>query len=312
MKIERYLSNHKEIWDSFVLRAKNSHFFFFRDYMEYHSDRFNDASLLVFNDKGNVTALLPANVQGDTLYSHQGLTFGGFLIDDRMKTETMLDIFKCLIATMKEDKINKIIYKCIPYIYHVNPSEEDRYALFRVNANLKRRDVTSTINLRQEVRYSKGRKWIVNKAKKYNLNISETTNYDAFWEILTSVLEKRHEAEPVHNVCEIKSLAERFPQFIKLFIVEENGNILAGVVVYENKNISHTQYMATSDYGKEIGALDFLLDHLIKNVYRNKIFFDFGISNEDDGWYLNTGLISQKEGFGARAIVQDIYEIEVI
>ena len=69
--------------------------------------------------------------------------------------------------------------------------------------------------------------------------------------------------------------------------------------------------MANSEVGREIGALDLLLDYLIKNIYKDKKYFDFGISNEDAGRYLNTGLIAQKEGFGARAVVHDFYELEI-
>ena len=43
--------------------------------MEYHSDRFQDFSLIIYNDKGNIMALLPASIDGDTVMSHGGLTF---------------------------------------------------------------------------------------------------------------------------------------------------------------------------------------------------------------------------------------------
>ena len=126
MKIIKYSKEYKDQWDNFVKQAKNSHFFFHRDYMEYHSDRFEDFSLLFFDKKDKLIALLPANIKDDTLYSHQGLTFGGFLVDYKMKTAIMLDIFAKLKEFLKEKGIRKLIYKCIPYIYHKLPAEEDR------------------------------------------------------------------------------------------------------------------------------------------------------------------------------------------
>ena len=80
--------------------------------------------------------------------------------------------------------------------------------------------------------------------------------------------------------------------------------------MFENKNIVHTQYLANSIEGKKIGALDLLIDHLVREIYFDKKYFDFGISNENSGRSLNTGLIAQKEGFGACPIVQDMYELE--
>jgi hypothetical protein len=311
MEIIKYTKEYKNIWNEFVRNAKNSHFFFLRDYMEYHSDRFEDYSLLIFNESKKLISVLPANIKDDVLYSHQGLTFGGFLIDDKMKTETMLEIFQSLKVFLKEQNIKKIVYKCIPYIYHTKPSEEDRYALFRNGAKLIRRDVTSTIDLTEQVRYSKGRKWTVNKAKKEAIETFESDEYETFWKLLTDVLESNHEAKPIHTLKEIKKLALLFPKNIKLFLAKKDERIVSGALIYENQNIVHTQYLANSDEGRDLGALDLLIDYLIKDIYKNKKYFDFGISNEDAGRYLNTGLIAQKEGFGARAVAHDFYELEI-
>lgn len=312
MNIIKYTAQYKNLWNEFVNNSKNSHFFFQRDYMEYHSDRFEDFSLMVFDETNKLIAILPANIKKDILHSHQGLTFGGFLVDDRMKTETMLEIFELLKQFLKEQNIEKIVYKCIPYIYHIKPSEEDRYVLFRNDAKLIRRDVSSTIDLTEQVRYSKGRKWTINKAKKESIETFESDDYETFWELLSGVLESNHEAKPVHTLEEITKLANLFPKNIRLFLAKRNEIIVSGALIYENQNIVHTQYLANSEEGRDLGALDFLIDYLIKNIFKNKKYFDFGISNEDAGRYLNTGLIAQKEGFGARAVVHDFYELEII
>lgn len=311
MKIINYSKEYKNQWDDFVKKAKNTHFFFQREYMEYHADRFQDFSLLVLDEKEKIISILPANRNDNILYSHQGLTFGSFIVDDKMKTEIMLEIFDILKIYLKEVGITKLIYKCIPYIYHIKPSEEDRYALFRNDAKLIRRDVSSTIDLTEQVRYSKGRKWTVNKAKKENLEIFESTDYKLFWDLLTGVLDDNHDAKPVHSLEEIEMLASAFHQNIKLFMIKKENTILSGTLIFENQNIVHTQYLANSQEGREIGSLDLLIDSLIKDRYKDKKYFDFGISNEEAGRYLNTGLIAQKEGFGARAVVQDFYELEI-
>lgn len=309
MKFIKYASEHRPIWNEFVKSSKNGHFFFLREYMEYHSERFEDHSLLVFGDNGKLAAILPANLTGSVLWSHQGLTFGGFVVDDKIKTETMLNIFselKCYLTTIN---IEKLIYKSIPYIYHEKPAEEDRYALFLENASLIRRDITSTINLKATVRYSKGRKWAINKAKKDQLAVVESIDFPAFWVLLSAVLESHHGARPVHSLQEIVRLFHLFPKNIRLFLAKKDSEVVAGALIYENRDIVHTQYLASSDLGRGIGGLDFLIDHLIKDEFQNKKYFDFGISNEDLGRTLNSGLISQKEGFGARAVAQDTYEI---
>ena len=309
--VQLYTADLKEAWDEFIGNCKNSHFFFRRDYMEYHGDRFADFSVVIRDVSEKLIAVMPANKDGEAVYSHQGLTFGGILCGEKMKTELMLDIFEALMRFLKEQKVKSLIYKPLPYVYHSKAAEEDRYALFLSNASLVRREVSSVVHLGRPIRYSKGRKWAVNKAKKASLQVVQSTDFRKFWKVLTEVLLEHHEAEPVHSVQEIERLANLFPQNIKLFCVQKGADIIAGTVIYENEEIAHTQYIASSAIGKDVCALDFLIDYLLKEVYSGMKYFDFGISNEDAGRSLNTGLISQKEGFGAFPIVHDMYELQI-
>lgn len=311
MKIIKYSNLYKDSWNAFIKNAKNTHFFFYRDYMEYHADRFEDHSLLIFDKNDKLIALLPANIKSNILYSHQGLTFGGFLVDDQMKTETMLDIFEVLKVFLKKENINKLVYKCIPHLYHIKPSEEDRYALFRNGAKLIRRDVSATIDLEYKIQYQEQRKRAIKKAVQNQLIIEHSNDFEGYWNILEHTLENQHNTKPVHTLNEIQQLATSYPENIKLFIAKKDSEILGGTLIFENTRIVHTQYLANSLTGRNMGALDLVIDTLINEIYKDKKYFDFGISNEDAGRYLNSGLIAQKEGFGARAVAHDFYELEI-
>lgn len=130
-----YITNKKDTWNNFNKDAKNGLFMFDRNYMDYHSDRFMDNSLMFYEDE-KLIALLPCNVVENILYSHQGLTFGGFIVDENMKQGKMLECFEVLKEYMKENNFKKLIYKSTPYIYHKIPAQEDLYALFRSKAEL--------------------------------------------------------------------------------------------------------------------------------------------------------------------------------
>src|SRR5260221_7666560 len=78
IRLERYAPAQRGLWNDFVGRSKNGTFLFHRDYLEYHADRFEDHSLLAFQDQ-KLAALLPANRAGDMLISHGGLTYGGWV-----------------------------------------------------------------------------------------------------------------------------------------------------------------------------------------------------------------------------------------
>lgn len=312
MKIRLFLPKDKPLWDSFLKNARNPHFMFLRDYMDYHSDRFEDCSILFEDEKGNLVAVLPANLTAEkVLFSHQGLTFGGLILDSRSSMGSVSEMFELLLDFCREKEIKKIVYKCMPYIYFLQPSEEDRYALFKNRARLFRRDISSTIYLHNRGTYSKGRKWSVNKAKKADLTFERSFEWDLFWIILEEALQKQHQVKPVHSVGEIKLLANLFPENIKLFVAKKSSEIVAGTVIFENRNLVHTQYLANTTLGREVGGLDFVVDQLLDQYSISKQFFDFGISNEDGGWFLNLGLIAQKEGFGARGVVHDFYEMVI-
>jgi len=308
MKVIKYDESLKNSWNDFLKNAKNYHFFFHRDYLAYHKDRFEDHSLMIYNEKDKLIALLPANIDNNILYSHQGLTYGGFIVNDNSKVEIMLDIFEAVKIYLKDKGIEKVIYKTIPHIHHLKPAEEDLYALFIQNTKLIQRDIAAAIDLTKPVKYSNGRKWSLKKAKNENFVIEKSNDFASFWSLLEEILKQQHDSKPVHSLEEIEHLHSLFPNNIKLYLVKKDGKLLAGGISFDNPELSHLQYVANSNEGRKIGALDHLIDHLIQNVYKDKKYFDFGTSNEENGRVLNRGLIDQKERFGARAIACDRYE----
>lgn len=311
IRVEVYTTELKSKWDEFVELSRSSHFMFKREYIDYHNHIFRDHSLVFFNDSSNIIALLPANRYENTLYSHQGLTFGGLIVSCKLYFFEVLKVFNSMIEYLKNKRdIDCLYYKRIPDFYQCMPSQEDLYALYSVDANLVRYDVTSTICLDSQIRYSKGRKWSINKSKKYGLIIDNCERIDEFWTLLEDVINKQHKTKPTHSISEIKLLKKRFPNNILFHTISLENEVLAGSVVFQTERVAHTQYIANSNLGREYYALDLLMDHLIKDVYKNKQFFDFGISTEKDGISINDGLLGQKEGFGARTFLHETYKID--
>ena len=306
--IKKYTTTDVVTWDAFVDTSKNGTFMLKRGYMDYHSNRFEDHSLMFYNDD-ELVALLPATLHGAELRSHGGLTYGGIIVGRKMTVQVMLSVFDVLKEYVRKSNILRLIYKRVPTIYYTYPSDEDLYALFRNGAKLVRRDVASTIYLPDRIRFSERRRRGVKKSIKNGVVVQESNNYEEYISILSEILSKYHSATPVHTADEIKLLANRFPENIKLYVAYKNNEMLAGVLVYITPNVVHTQYIANSDMGRQCGALDIVMDYLINNCYSEKEYFDFGISTENEGLFLNEGLISQKQEFGGRAIAYDFYEL---
>lgn len=307
---KRYNPSMEEEWNITLSESRNGTFLIDRKYLDYHSDRFTDHSLL-FELDGEVIALFPANEREGVVYSHQGLTYGGLIMTSRCKGVVVLEIFEMLLSYYRELGFEELIYKPIPHIYHKKPSEEDLYALFRNKAQTISCGISSTINLSEEVSFNSLRTRGIKKALANNVEIKEESDFTKFWEVLTSNLEQRHSVSPVHSISEITLLKSRFPENIRLYTATKDDEILAGVVIYEAGACVHSQYIATSQKGRNLSALDLLFSYLIKERYKDAKYFDFGISTENNGEFLNKGLLSQKEGFGASATIYTSYKIKL-
>lgn len=310
-EIRKYDIADRQEWDSFIGKSKNGTFLFKRGYMEYHNDRFEDCSLLVYDNK-KLRAVLPANVKDDILQSHGGLTYGGLISDGCMTTETAMEVFSEINKYLLEQGIEKVVYKPTPWIYHTLPAEEDLYAIIQVcGAKLISREISSTVYLPNRPKFSQLRRRCVNKARRNGIKVRECNDIATFWNILNANLEGRYGVSPVHTEKELSLLASRFPDSIKLFMAYDGEEALGGTLVFVMNEIVHTQYIAASPKGKTVGALDMVFDELINEEFSNYRFLDFGKSTEHHGIWLNKNLIHQKEGFGGRGVCYDVYEWNV-
>lgn len=289
-------------------QSKNGTFLFDRNYMDYHSDRFRDHSLLFYLKK-KLYAVLPANTDGNTLHTHQGLTYGGLVCGNHATAENTMCLLSEMNALLKAGGINRVVYKAVPWIYHSMPAEEDLYAITNLcGARLTARSISSAILLSEKPRFSQLRRRGAKKAAANGLAVGESNDIAGFWNILADNLTNKYGVKPVHTEGEITLLKSRFPHNIKLYTATKDGRTVGGVLLYITGRVVHSQYIAADGTGKEYGALDLLFDYLINDIYAGHRFFDFGISTEDGGKTLNRSLIFQKEGFGGRGICYDTYE----
>lgn len=310
-EVRRYTANRADEWNQFVRASKNGTFLFDRRFMDYHSDRFRDHSLMVFRDH-RLYALLPANEKDDVLVSHGGLTYGGLVMSSQCSAKGVLDAFTAINAYLRQQAISRVVYKAIPWIYHQLPAEEDLYALTAVcNARLTIRDISSAIVSTRRLKFTESRRSGLRKARKAGLKVCQSTDVDAFWHILNDNLTEKYAVSPVHTADELRLLCSRFPDNIKLWLVLDGDTPVGGTLLFLTPQVLHTQYISATSYGKQHGAIDLLFDHLINNVYADYRYIDFGKSTVSDSADLNEQLIFQKEGFGARAVCYDTYEYEL-
>ena len=310
-EIRRYTPKHVDEWNQFVAESKNGVFLFDRRYMDYHSDRFCDHSLMFYLD-GRLLAVLPAHQSGDTLCSHNGLTYGGLVMSPRLTVVQTMHLFQEMNEYLCSQGIRHVSYKAIPWIYHRLSAEEDLYALYHeCHARIVARDFATNIYLSAGLRWERVRRRGIVRARNAGVVVERSDHYEAFWQVLADNLMNKYGVKPVHSLQEIELLHGRFPQNIQLYQAVREGKVLGGVVLYISSQVVHAQYSSASPEGKKLGVIDLLYDQIFKD-YRDYPYFDFGRSTEHpDGSGLNENLVFQKEGYGGRGLCYDIYEWDV-
>ena len=304
-------------WNACIATSRNGTFLLDRRFMDYHKERFTDCSVMI-RKRDKVLACFPANYDKEShaVFSHQGLTYGGLILHQETTAAQVLEMTDMLKTHYKKLLgAESIIYKQIPAIYHRYPCEEDTYALFRNNAELIARGISSCIDLHHPIGYDKSRRRMLRKGEASGLNLYETSaseEFESYWQMLDSCLFQRHGVHPIHSCDELQLLSCRFPDHINLYVCRtQNGELVAGCWLFLCNRTVHTQYMTVSDTGKRMGALDFMVSRLKTEYSQSYDYLDFGISTEENGRYLNENLIYQKEGLGGRGISYNIYKLKL-
>ena len=307
-RIVRYDATHHDEWNRYVDKARNATFLFYREYMDYHSDRFKDHSLL-FYVGNHLHSVLPAHEVGEIFCSHRGLTYGGLLMDEDVTTADVVHLFEELNDYLRKMGFLKVLYRAIPWIYHRLPSEEDLYAMFwKCGARLQQRMSGTVIFLDAHLRWRKDHRRRLKQAQMAGIQVKRDASLAEFWPVLNDNLQKKFQAQSVHTLQEIELLKSRFPDKIIQYSAYLDGRIIGGITFYVMGHVLHGQYSGTTDEGKRLGAMEAIYDQVMYHDYQHMRYLDFGTSNEQGGLVLNEGLIAHKEGYGGRTVMYDTYE----
>ena len=278
--------------------------------MDYHADRFADYSLLVYKD-ATLVAVLPAHQDGQAVYSHWGLTYGGLVLPLRIHSTDVVGVFRAILLYLQEQDIQLLHLKELPSFYATGFNGELAYLMQLCKATCTRVDLLATLDLQLPLQLTKSRKESIRRGAKNGLVIREETDFSGFWnQLLIPNLAQRHQAKPVHSLAEITYLQQQFPKQIRHFNVYQNEELVAGTTVFCTGKVAHPQYVAGNAQRSENGALDYLYHHLITSVYQHCAVFDFGISNERQGRVINAGIQFWKESYGTQSVDQHFYQVE--
>jgi hypothetical protein len=298
-------------WDELVRNSLNGTFLHSRRYLGYHGDRFVDLSRQMFSAKGALVGVFPAAEGPEgVVVSHPGITYGGIVQGGEIRGEAMIEALRTLAAEYASAGFRTLRYKAVPVIYQRTPVQDDLYALFRLRGERVRCDLSATMLPDQAIPPASLRTRRLKKARAQGLTVRQAPVTE-FWPVLEESLRSRYGATPVHSIEEIAHLSTLFPDEISCWGVFQADEMLAGVVLYHAGPVDHAQYIASTSRGYDASALDVLFAELIERSTSRGRLFDFGTSNEQQGWVLNESLYWFKRSFGAGGVAYETYEIDL-
>jgi hypothetical protein len=311
-----YTEADRNIWDEYIVTAPMVTLLHTRRYLSYHANRFQDISLVIKDEKDNIIGLFLAALDPNNpeqVVSHPGITYGGLLHQGNLRGEKMIDVWRLIKQYYADRGLKQLIYKAVPSIYFQSPAFDDLYALFRVGGIRYRCDLSCAIDLEHQLLPSKRRQRALKKAHKNNVLVKEGFEFiSPFWEVLTINLTEKHNLNPAHTIEEMLHLYSLFPENIKLIVALVQDNVEAGVIILNTPNVNHAQYICSSTLGHEVSALDAVFEFcLLRSSEQRKRYFNFGISTEQQGQYLNNGLHQFKSEFGGGGTIQEFYQLQL-
>lgn len=309
IEIKKYTAEDKIRWNEFVKNALNATFLFDRNYMDYHSDRFSDTSLMIYKNN-KLISLLPANKDEGCFHSHGGLSYGGLIINKKMGAQLMLDIFSALLDYLRSNNFKSIIYKPVPIYFHKKPCEYDLYALFRNNFELSRREISTVITI-HGLKIPLNRRAGFKTAVANGVTFEESKDFEDFIKIANERLQEKYNTIAVHTADELHLLKSRFPNEIKFYGAYLNNKLIGGALLYLINNTLHAQYLYNNEEARKNRVLDFMIVKILQEEFSSFDLFDFGKSTEEGGRYLNEKLIKTKEEFGGTSICYDTYSLSL-
>ena len=298
-----------DAWNRFLLGSEVDTFLFHRSFMNYHAHRFTDASLMFYHKK-KLLALLPAHTDGESVHSHSGLSYGGFIFSTNEGLDVKLTCYYQALRFFYQKGFKNLFLKGLPIVYLKQFQQEDEIICNWLGAVVSRVDNYSVL-CTEGYKPNRNRQRALKKADEEGIVVKETQDFEGFWKkLLVPNLEHRFNTAPVHTLEEITNLKLNFSNEIKLFAAYQANGMKAGAVIFELENVAHFQYSAGDQDRAHNGALDALFYEIIKG-YGHKKYISFGTSSIKMGNQLNQGLLYWKESFGAKSIAQKFYTISI-
>jgi len=314
MDITKYSERDRRHWEDFVAKANNGTIFHRQDFLDYHpASRFKNHHLII-SERSNIIALFPAVEKDTTIISHQGASYGGFVLEEELGIHTVYLMVEHIAAYFKAHGYQKIILTQPPLIYYHNPNQYIDFALMKNHFNYLKRDVTAVIPLDAAeplTTFHGDARRSTKKAIREGVKVMFSDDYAGFYDILKHNLGMRHNVTPTHSLDELNRLKKIFPDDILLFGAFIKGKMVGGMVLFvANPRVILAFYISHDGKYQNYRPVNLLFYEVIK-WGRNQGYKYLDLGTFTLNMTPNWGLGRFKENFAARGFLRDTYQLIV-
>lgn len=314
-RIESYKKEYEHLWDDFVLnKSINGTFLQSRNFLNYHPEgRFQDCSLLIFNQKNNLAAVVPAcrdSNDAACFFSHKGSTYGGILIDKKhYNGDMLLEMIEDIEAYLRVVQFRSLYLKLTPDILCTESPSLLEYLLYYKNYRQysELNTYIDLVNYDDHIvsNFSQGKRTHITNCLKEELICRTIVLAKEIKELHTILTEnlKKYNVKPVHDFNELIELKQKYiPDNIAFFGGYSKDELIAGAAVFyfQKTKALHTQYLCAKEEFAKLSPMSFMYYSMIleaKKMNYKKV--SWGVSTENLGRVLNQGLLKNKESYGS-------------
>ncbi|UCG29350.1 MAG: GNAT family N-acetyltransferase [candidate division WOR-3 bacterium] len=314
MDINKFTERDRKHWEEFVAKSNNGTIFHTQDFLGYHpADRFKNHHLII-RDRTNIIALFPAVENSTTIVSHQGASYGGFVLKNDLGIHTIYLMVEHVVQYFRTHGFNRIVLTQPPLIYYRDPHQYIDFALMKNGFSYLKRDVTAVIRLDTAeplASFHGDARRSTKKAIREGVRVLFTDDYARFYDILKHNLGMRHNVTPTHSLEELNKLKKIFPEKIILFGAYIKEKMVGGMVLFvTNPRVILAFYISHDQKYQNYRPMNLLFYEVIK-WGRNQGYKYLDLGTFTLNMTPNWGLGRFKENFAARGFLRDTYQLLV-
>ncbi|HEY4612816.1 MAG TPA: GNAT family N-acetyltransferase [Bacteroidota bacterium] len=314
LRVIPYTDDWKTRWDEFVLKSNNGTMFHLQKFLDYHERGRFEWRHLLFLEKDEIVAVLPASTMGSTLESPIGASYGSFVTGD-IDFTAALEIVDVFSDYCREQHFERTLLTPAPFIYQKVTSQNIDYALAYRDFAFDKHYISHAIRL-DNPDFVSGfqatvRRYIHKYLREQTLHIEISDDLDVFYPILIKN-KQRHGVKPTHTLEELKRLRKLLPENIILFLVKKGSKPIAGSLVFVcNPQVVLCFYnMLLYEY-EEYNPIHSVMYEVVQWAHeRNFRWVDIGVSQDTKAENPMTpamNLIRFKEKFNAHGILRSTF-----